>query len=152
MGIITDYHYLFSFHDEFIEVIAKGFWFEKDANTLFKRELTDGHPFLPLPQTIVKILEVEGIKYKVIFNPTSIDEIIQNIRFCQQTLIEFAIEFEEKFSINMSLMLMQRQGKLISVLRQFFGTTEFEKEGIATFEDVRPFIEKHIKEIVERRR
>ena len=36
--MITDFkHYLFSFHDEFVEVIAKGFWFEQSEQKLLKK-------------------------------------------------------------------------------------------------------------------
>lgn len=42
----TDFgHYVFQFHDEFVEVIARGFWFEQDTNSLFKQELQEDHPF-----------------------------------------------------------------------------------------------------------
>jgi hypothetical protein len=151
--MLTDFsHYIFKFHDQFVEVIARGFWFEKDANNLFKRELKEGHPFLPLPQTNARTFEVDGIKYKAIFNPISIDALILNTQYCQQKLIEFAVEFEGKFSVSQTLIIMQRQGKLISVLSQFIGRAEFEKDGVATFEDIKPLIDKHVREIAERRR
>jgi hypothetical protein len=39
----TDFeHYLFSFHDEFIEAIARGFWFEEDENSLLQKGLSSG--------------------------------------------------------------------------------------------------------------
>lgn len=38
--MLTDFnHYLFSFHDQFVEVIARGFWFEKSEKILFKQPL-----------------------------------------------------------------------------------------------------------------
>ncbi|WP_293914533.1 MULTISPECIES: hypothetical protein [unclassified Sphingobacterium] len=44
--MLTDFgHYLFLFHDEFVEIIARGFWFEKAENSLFKQPLQAGHPF-----------------------------------------------------------------------------------------------------------
>jgi hypothetical protein len=150
--MLTDFsHYIFKFHDQFVEVIARGFWFEKDTNSLFKKELKDGHPFLPLPETNVKIFEIAGIKYKAIFNPITTDNLIQNTQYCQQKLIEFAVEFEGTFSVSQALIIMQRQSKLVSLLTQFIGRVEFEKEGVATFEDIKPLIDKHIKEIAERR-
>ena len=49
--MMTDFkHYLFSFHDQFIEVIARGFWFEKSETPLFGKKLMEGHPFLPLSE------------------------------------------------------------------------------------------------------
>lgn len=149
--MLTDFsHYLFSFHDQFVEVIARGFWFEKSEKSLFKQPLQQGHPFLNLPESKNEIFEVAGIKYKAIFNPTSIEELIKNSEFCQQTLIEIATEFDGKYSINCTLLLMQRQGKLISVLRQFFGRPTFEKGGVANFDDIKPIIDKEIIDIAER--
>lgn len=151
--MLTDFsHYLFSFHDEFVEVIARGFWFEKDEKSLFKQPLQLGHPFSNLPETKVEIFEVAGIKYKVIFNQTSIDQQIADSQYCQQRLIEIATEIKGKYTINYTLLLMQRQGKLISVLRQFFGRPTFEKDGVATFDDIKPLIDKEIFEIAERRK
>lgn len=105
-----------------------------------------------LPQSEVKIFEVAGIKYKAIFNPTSIDKLINDSQYCQQPLIEIATEFDGKYSINHTLLIMQRQGKLISVLLQFFGRPTFEKDGVATFDDIKPLIDKEIFEIAERRK
>lgn len=151
--MLTDFsHYLFSFHDQFVEVIAKGFWFEQSETSLFKQPLQLGHPFLNLPETKVQIAEIAEIKYKVIFNPTAIDLLIENSRYCQQPLIEIAIELDGKYAINHTLLLMQRQGKLISLLRHFFGRPTFEKDGVATFDDIKPLIEKEIFEIAERRK
>jgi len=151
--MLTDFsHYVFKFHDEFVETIARGFWFEKDVNSLFKRELKDGHPFLPLPETNIKTFEVEGIKYKAIFNPLNKDTLIQDTKYFPQKLIEFAVEFEGTYSVSQTLIIMQRQGRLISVLTQFIGRPEFEKEGVATFEEIKPIIDKYIGEVAERKR
>jgi hypothetical protein len=151
--MLTDFsHYVFKFHDQFVEVIARGFWFEKDTNNLFKRELTSGHPFSPLPETNIKIFETAGIKYKAIFNPLDTDKLIQDTKYCSQKLIEFALELDGKYSVCQTLIIMQRNGKLISVLSQFIGRPEFRKEGVATFEEVKPIVDKYIGEVAERRR
>jgi hypothetical protein len=151
--MLTDFsHYVFKFHDQFVEVIAKGFWFEKDSKSLFKKELKDGHPFLPLPEINVKKFEIEGVKCKAIFNPLDIDYLIQNTRYCQQKLIEFTIEFKGEYSVGQTLLMMQRQNRIVSVLSSSFGRLAFEKEGVATFEEIKPFVEKYIEEVAERRR
>jgi hypothetical protein len=151
--MLTDFsHYLFSFHDQFVEVIARGFWFEKSEKSLFTQPLQFGHPLLNLPETKVKIFEIAEIKYKAIFNPTFIDQLIDDSQYCQQPLIEIATEFEEKYSISYTLLIMQRKGKLMSVLRHRLGKSFFEKEGVATFDDIKPLIDKEIFEIAERRK
>lgn len=151
--MLTDFsHYLFQFHDQFIEVISRGFWFEKAGNSLFKIELQKDHPFLPLEEIEVKQFEILGIKYKAIFNPIPVDELMQNSQYCQQKIVEIAIEFEEEYLIIQTLVIMQRQGKLVSVLSPLFGKTTFEKNGLATFDDIKPIIDKEVTEIAERKK
>lgn len=151
--MLTDYsHFVFTFNDQFIEAIAKGFWFEKDTNSLFNRELLIGHPFLPLREINFTKFETQGINYKVIYNPLDTEKLIQNTIYCSQKLIEFAIEIEGEFSVSHTLIIMQRQERLLSVLDQFYGQPLFEKEGIVSFEEVKPIIEKYIGEVAERRR
>ena len=150
--MLTDFqHYVFKFHDQFVEAIARGFWFEKDTTSLFNRELQEGHPFLPLPETRVTLLEAYGIKYKALFNPEENEKLIQNTSYCPQKIIEFLFEFDGEFSINQTLILMRREGKLISVLQPLFGRPAFEKTGLATLEDVQLWVEKEIGEIAKRR-
>jgi hypothetical protein len=151
--MLTDFsHYVFKFHDQFVEVIARGFWFEKDASNLFKKDLKEGHPFLPLPEINIKTFEIEGIKYKAIFNPLNTESLIQDTKYCPQKLIEFAVEFEGKYSVSQTLIIMQRQDRLISVLSQFIGQPQFETEGVAAFEEIKPIVDRYIGEVAERRR
>lgn len=150
--MLTDFsHYVFKFHDQFVEAIARGFWFEKDTDSLFKRALASGHPFLPLPETDIKLFEVAGIKCKAIFSPRDTDKLIHDTKYCAQKLIEFALEFEGKYSLSQTLIIMQRNDRLVSELRQFIGRPDFQKEGVATFEEVKPVVDKFIKEVAERR-
>ncbi len=107
---------------------------------------------MPLPEINIKTFEIEGIKYKAIFNPIDTDNLIQNTQYCPQKLIEFAVEFEGKYSVSQTLVIMQRKDRLISVLSQFIGQPEFEKEGVATFEEIKPIVDKYIGEVAERRR
>lgn len=152
--MLTDFsHYVFKFHDQFVEAIARGFWFEKDAASMFKRAFKDGHPFLPLLQVNTKSFQVNGIKCKAVFNPLDMEALVQHTKYCPQKLIEFVIEFEGEYSsICQTLIIMQRQNQLTSVLSPFMGRPEFAKSGIATFEEVKPFVDKYIREVAERRR
>lgn len=47
MEILTDNsHYIFQFHDQFIEVIANVFWYEVVDECLLNKTLQPGHPLL----------------------------------------------------------------------------------------------------------
>ena len=151
--MLTDFsHYVFRFHDEFVEVISRGFWFEKSDNSLIKQSLQSGHPFLPLPEIEVQEFVTSGIKYKAIFNTISVEQLIENSKFCQQKLVEITIEFEGEYTVSRKLTIMQRQGNLVSVLRQSLGKPVFEKNGLAPFADIKALVENEISEIAKRRK
>jgi hypothetical protein len=153
MEMLTDFsHYLFQFHDEFVEVIARGFWFEKDFESLFRKDFQKGHPLLPLSEVNTSTLCSFGITYKAIFNPISIEQLVENTRYCQQKLIEFALEHKGEFSVSQTLILKRRHGKLISLLRGVFGKPVFVKEGVAILEDVKPLLEEYISGVAARRK
>lgn len=151
--MLTDFkHYLFSFHDQFIEVIAKGFWFEQSEESLFGTELMEGHPFLQLPTENMEIMAVGSLKSQIRKNHKSREQLLNDAKFCSQKIFEFALEFDGKASVNHTVLLSYHKGKLISTLRGYFGRQEAVFDGIASLEQVKPFIEKYMGEVEERRR
>ena len=150
--MLTDFsHYIFQFHNQYIEVIARGFWFEKSAETLFRRELTSGHPLLPLPETDVALVEIEGLRVQTRFNPLPIKELVENAAFCPQKLMAFAVGFEDGYSVIQTLGIAQQQGQIISTLRGYFGRPTFERAGVALLTDVWPLVEQEVRKIAARR-
>ena len=145
-------HYVFKFQDRFVEVIARGFWFEQDKTSLFKRELQVGHPFLNLSDSNIEKFVSHNLTCQVSTNSTPQDKLVSDAKFCSQKLIEFALELDGKTSVDNSLILSYRNGKLISSLRGFFGKQIVEFEGIATFDDAKPYIDKYMNEVYERRK
>lgn len=151
--MLTDFsHYVFKFHDQFVEVIARGFWFEQDQKSLFKRELQLGHPFLNLPDNNIEKFVSYNLTCQVRTNSTPQDKLVSDAKFCSQKLIEFALELDSKALVDNSLILSYRNGKLISSLRGYFGKQIVEFDGIAKFEDAKPYIDNYIKEVYERRK
>lgn len=150
--MLTDFsHYLFNFHDEFIEVIAKGFWFEKDTKTLFKKELQLGHPFLNLPEINIEKFTAHNLTCQVRTNAKSQEQFISDATFCSQKLMEFALELDGNATIDNSLILFYRNEKLTTSLRSSWGNEIATFDGIAKFDDVKPHIEKFMQEVNERR-
>ena len=151
--MLTDFkHYLFSFHDEFIEVIARGFWFEKSDDSLFGKELSEGHPFLPLPVENMEIMTASSLKCQIRKNPQPREQLIHDAQFCSQKLFEFALELEDAASVSNTVLLSYRNGKIISTLRGYFGRLAVEFDGFADLEQVKPFIEKYMGEVYEQRK
>jgi len=151
--MLTDFsHYLFSFHDQFIEVVAKGFWFEKDSKSLFGKELQDGHPFLPLPEAPEKKILAYNLTCQVRVNTNHTSDIIANSAYCPQKLFEFALELDGRTSVNNTVIITSHQGKVVSRLRGYLGDLIAEFNGVATLEEVKPHVEKYMSEIYERRK
>ncbi|WP_099221910.1 hypothetical protein [Listeria costaricensis] len=150
--MLTDFkHYLFSFHDQFVEVIARGFWFEEAEQSLLGKGLTDGHPFLPLPAENAEIMTVQSLNMQIRRNPEMVENLIRNAQFCSQKIFEFALMLDEKASVNHTVTLSYKEGQLVSTLKGYFGGQEAEFAGIADLEQVQPFLEKYMKEVSERR-
>ncbi len=136
--MLTDFtHYVFSFHDEFIEVIARGFWFEESDKSLLHKKLMQGHPSLPLPNKKVQYLTLANKRYKIVFNPLPLETLIENTHYHEQKIFEISRAFEGKYSVDKTLVIMRRKDKLMSILRGFFGRSYFEKKGIAIFDEIK---------------
>lgn len=150
--MLSDFkHYVFIFHDEFIEVLAKGIWFEENSESLFGKELSSGHPLLPIIESNVVKFEAYGLTCQARINAKDEEELKQDSVFCSQKLIQFALELENT-SINHTLSLTYRKNKHISLLKGYFGNKEIEFDKIPTLEEVKPYIELYMKEASERRK
>ena len=151
--MVTDFsHYVFKFHDQFLEAIARGFWFEQDEKSLFKRELQAGHPFLNLSDSNAEKFVSHNLTCQLRTNSKPQEKLITDAKFCSQKLIEFALELDGKAIVDNSLILSYRNGKLISSLRGYFGKPIVEFDGIARFDDAKPYIDKYMNEVYERRK
>jgi hypothetical protein len=76
----------------------------------------------------------------------------KDANFCSQRLLEFALELDGKASITHALVLSQRNGKLTTTLRGYFGRQEKLIDGVGTLADVRKEIETYMKEVSKRRK
>lgn len=151
--MLSDFnHYVFSFHDQFVEVIARGIWFEKDSESLLGKDLSNGHPFLPISTDTMIKFEAHGLICQARINPISKDTLRNNALFCSQKLIEFALELDGKTSINHSLLLSYRNNECISSLRGYFGKPILFFKDIVTIDVVKPQIEAYMKEVAMRRK
>lgn len=151
--MLTEFnHYVFCFHDEFVEAIARGIWFEKDSESLFRKELQNDHPFLPLSNKNVIKFEAHGLTCHVKINPKNIDELKSNSIFCSQTLMEFSLQFGEQNSVANRLILLHRKNDLICYLRGYFGKKQVAFNNIPTLDEVKPYIETYMAEVQIRRK
>jgi len=151
--MLTDYsHYHFHFHDQFVDVIASGFWYEKSHENLLGKELPPGHPMLRLQEIKVRHFEKHGIKYKVIDNPLSEEELVHNTAFCPQTLYEIHSEYEGKYSLHWPIKFQRRNDKPTTIVKPIIGKPILVQEGIVPFEKIQAQYEKELAEVAKRRK
>lgn len=141
--MLTDFfHYVFSFHDEFVETLATGLWFEVGDAPFRDKELESGHPFLPLPEsTVTEHIRGHGEIYEVRQNPKSEAELIENAQYCSQPLMEFAMLWDGHRLGRHSVRLKKKNERISCVLRGPLGKTIAEFDGIVTLDQIRPYID-----------
>lgn len=152
--MVTDYsHYVFSFHDQFVEVLAAGIWFESSDTMLGDRDPAPDHPLRGLKHVEPsERFEEAGITCQVRRNPLSDDELRLRARLCSQTILEVAAELDGRAEPDWSVTLRDRNGSCKANLRSCFGNR------VATFDDVpsialiRPRISEWLRDVRERRR
>ncbi|MBW1297909.1 hypothetical protein [Aquimarina litoralis] len=145
-------HYIFSFHDQFVEVISRGFWFEKSDETLFGKPLQKGHPFLTISDMEYDSFEEHTLTYRYWVHKVSIEELVHNAQFCTQTLMEFALELDGKARVDHRLTLtLDEEGNVMTHLCGYFGNKQVTFPKIANIEDVKPYLKKYMKEVFDRR-
>ena len=151
--MMTDYsHYHFHFHDQFVDVIARGFWCEKNHENLLGKELSPGHPMLCLREIKVRYFEKHGIKYKVVDNPLPEENIVNNTAFCPQVLYEIHAECDGKYSLHWSIGFLRRNGKPTTIVKPILGKPILTQEGIVSFEKIQSLYEKELAEVAQRRK
>lgn len=151
--MLTEFkHYIFSFHDQFVEVIAKGFWWEKDDKSLINQPLKEGHPFLTLAESTATHYEAHGYQTQIRANPLPIEALIEQAKFCPQKLYQFALIIEGKASIDNTVSIINTDGSVHTELNGYFGTKIKRFEGVPSLEDVLPYIDKYMLEVAERRK
>jgi hypothetical protein len=148
-------HYLFTFHDQFVEALAAGIWFEVSDESFQGKNLPEQHPLLPLPEsTVSDHILAHDLVCQVRKNPTLEAELIANARFCSQPILDLALELDGRASVNWRLSVRNRGGKIRSVLRAYYfggeGVTEF--DGVADLNAIRARVEEWMGEVSERRR
>ena len=147
------FHYVFSFHDEFVEAIAAGIWLEADDAMLGDREMDAPHPLRGLAHLdALEHFESSGIRCFVRRNPMSDDEIDRAAALCSQTVLEVGAELDGEATPSWFLTRRVRNGIGKSHLRGFFRNAVETYATIPSLAEIRPHIDQWLSEVRERRR
>jgi len=152
--MLTDFeHYLFSFHDEYVEVLAQGLLFEVSRRP-FALDAPHKQPrWLNLqPSHVTERFVVDGLTCQVRTSPLSRDALLERAQYCSVPLYQFALELEGRPSVSASMDVRVRRGETRSLWRTYFGNVKARLPGVATLEQAKALIEPWIHEVAERRR
>ena len=145
-------HYVFSFHDQFIEVLASGIWFEFGDVMLGTRTPETDHPLAGLNQLkAFERFEAFGITCQLRRNPLSIEELEHRARLCSQTIFEIGAELDGKCNTSWRLTYRVRDGIGKSFLRGYFRNAVEKYEGIPSFSTIKPKIDQWLCDVRGRR-
>jgi hypothetical protein len=146
-------HYVFRFHDEFVEALCAGIWFEMLDENHDSEELSATHPFRNLPRpNNPELLEAHGLICEVWPNARPVDEILEDAKLCSQKLLQIAPVLDGATKIFWTLAVRVRHGKVQSSLKPSFGKVAATFAGVAGLEQVRPHVESWLQEVKERRK
>jgi hypothetical protein len=146
-------HYVFSFHDQFVEALSAGFWLERFDESSDNEKVSATHPLRALPRpTRPDLIEAYGMVCEIWPNTRPMDQILEDAKLCSQKLLQFALAVDGIRNISWTLAVRVRHGKVRSSLRRSIGSVRATFEGVASLEQVRPHVEGWLQEVRERRK
>jgi hypothetical protein len=144
-------HYVFSFHDQFVEVLAAGIWFESSDAMLGTRDPEPDHPLLGLKHLgTTETFEGAGIICHVRRNPLSEAELESRANLCSQTILEIGAELDGSIGTSWTLTRRVHSGVGKTYLRSYFGKPVEVYAHIPTLTEIRPHIDKWLAEVRQR--
>jgi len=152
--MLTEFdHYLLAFHDQFIEAIAAGIWFEQREEAFNLDTSYTDHPLMDLPENkTIEHFELYGIRCQVRSAEVAEQEIIQSSTYCSQPLFHFAMELDGRCSVSCRFDVRTRRGSTKTTWRNSLGRVEHRQDGLVTLLEAKALIQPYIKEVYERRR
>lgn len=146
-------HYLFRFHDEFVEAIASGIWFESADVAFDGHTIAPPHPLAGLAGVAVaERREASGIWYQIRRSEAPLDVLLASARYCSQPLMTIAAELDGEASVNWTLALRATNERPARTrLVRTFGGRPIEFDGVAGLEHVVPHVERWLAEVRARR-
>jgi len=145
-------HYVFRFHDQFVEALASGIWFETVEHSIDDVELSATHPVHDLPRPIgPDLMEAHGMICEIWPNTRPTDEILNDAHLCSQKLFQFALVLDGLPNVGCTLAVRVRHGKVRSSLSRSIGRVYATFDGVASLETVRAYVERWMQEVMARR-
>lgn len=145
-------HYLFCFHDQYVEVLCAGLWFETSPLCLRDRPPGDDHASHNLPEsTTIHRIGAHGITCQIRKNPKSFHTLLADAALGTQKLYQFAAELDGIVSVDFTLNARVRHEKLYVTLVSHFGKVIERYDEVPLLSALRPHIDAWLLEVANRR-
>lgn len=152
--LVSSYdHYLFTFHDEFIEAIAKGIWLDQPtAGHPMRRP--EQHPLAEFPLSLAAESHVSrsGIHWELRRNPRSAEDLVRASTLCSQRLYQFNAILDGQSAPGAGVFLRTRRGKTRSQMTRTWVGVVAERDGFADAGEFFAPWEEHLADVAQRRR
>lgn len=144
-------HYVFRFHDQFVELIAEGIWFDNPLASQGKVK-PESHPALDLSASPeCEAFSVDGMPCEVRFNPRPLEELLEDSKLGSQILFQYALAYGAA-SPSYAARLRTRQGRSRTRLTAgLFMPALAEVLGVASEKEFRTTFAHYASEVVQRR-
>lgn len=153
--MLTDtHHYLFLFHDEFVEILARGLWFESSEMPWGPDDpLTRSHPANALgPEARVFIGEQDGIRFEVRANGTGHERLIEAGRLHSQPVFALFVDGFEQPTQSVRARTAH-EGHAVRVwVEGSLGVESATFDHVPTLDELMPRFRAHVSQIADRRR
>lgn len=149
----THQHYLFRFHDEFIEAIAEGIWFDHaDRRDPFASPAS--HPLrrfgLDLPGE--RFISASGIEWELRRSPRADNDLIYGSRYCSQRVFQLNMLLDGDNREAASIWIRTTNGVLMSRLIPSWSGEMGHLTGFAQPDDFSEQWETYLEEVAQHRR
>jgi hypothetical protein len=126
----TFQHYVFEFHDEFVEAIAEGIWLDAaDRSRPFDRPAQHPLDQLPISLPSERFVSPSGSAWELRRSPRSDSELIEGSHLCSQRVCQLNLILDGRTSEGASIWLRSRSGLTTSRLVRPWPTGELARLG-----------------------
>jgi len=145
-------HYVFRFHDEFVEAIARGIWLDKpDPSRLWDRPVDDPSGLFPVETPARHEVAPSGIEWELRQSPKAIDVLVERAALCSQRLYQFNLVLDGSSREAASVWLRYRRGSLQSTMTRLWAGAVAARPGVAQPEDFFGSWNEYVEGVAERR-
>jgi hypothetical protein len=149
----THRHYLFAFHDEFVEAIAAGIWLDlADRANPFAPPVS--HPLQPfdVDMPCERFTSVDGLEWELRRSPGPDTDLIRDSRYCSQRLFQFNLLLDGGNREAASVWIRTIDDVLVSRMSRPWVGDFGHMEGFAQPEDFSQQWKAYLGEVAQRRR